>query len=233
MKIIIAIDGYAGCGKSTLARQLARELNYLFLDTGAMYRAVTLYCLQNHIDWTDESALTPAFNKIHIVFETHHVATNPSPSAIEQSTYLNGVNVETEIRSLDVSNKVSEVAAVSSVRKFLVRQQQEIGKQKGIVMDGRDIGTVVFPDAELKIFVTAKMEVRVQRRLNELKSQGIKVSAAEIEKNLKKRDLEETTRADSPLKKADDAIELDNSDMTMEEQLNWALNLAKSRMGIN
>ncbi len=216
MKIIIAIDGYAGCGKSTLAKQLAEELLYLFLDTGAMYRAVTLYLLENDIDWNNEIQLGPVLEKIQIDFQ-YDVADD------KFFTVLNGKNVEEEIRGIAVSNKVSEVAAVSSIRKFLVKQQQEIGKQKGIVMDGRDIGTVVFPNAELKIFVTAKMEVRVQRRLLELQSNGIMVSEDDIRNNLIKRDREETTRTDSPLKKAEDAIELDNSELSMEEQLHWAL----------
>ena len=216
MKIIITIDGYAGCGKSTLAKQLAEELQYLFLDTGAMYRAVTLYLLENDIDWNNEIQLGPVLEKIQIDFQ-YDVADD------KFFTVLNGKNVEEEIRGIAVSNKVSEVAAVSSIRKFLVKQQQEIGKQKGIVMDGRDIGTVVFPNAELKIFVTAKMEVRVQRRLLELQSNGIMVSEDDIRNNLIKRDREETTRSDSPLKKAEDAIELDNSDLSMEEQLHWAL----------
>ena len=216
MKIIIAIDGFAGCGKSTLAKQLAEELQYLFLDTGAMYRAVTLYLLENEVDWKNGNALGEALEKIKIDFQ-FDAADN------KYFTLLNGKNVEEEIRGIEVSNKVSEVAAVSAVRKFLVKQQQEIGKQKGIVMDGRDIGTVVFPNAELKIFVTAKMEVRVQRRLLELQSNGIMVSEDDIRNNLIKRDREETTRSDSPLKKAEDAIELDNSDLSMEEQLHWAL----------
>ena len=216
MKIIIAIDGYAGCGKSTLAKQLAEELHYLFLDTGAMYRAVTLYLLENDVDWKNGNLLNEALGKIKINFQF-------DASENKYFTFLNGKNVEEEIRGIEVSNKVSEVAAVSAVRKFLVKQQQEIGKQKGIVMDGRDIGTVVFPEAELKIFVTAKMEVRVQRRLLELQSNGIMVSEDDIRNNLVKRDHEETTRTDSPLKKAEDAIELDNSELSMEEQLQWAL----------
>lgn len=221
-RITIAIDGFAGCGKSTLARHLADELHYLFLDTGAMYRAVTLFLLENHIDWHDESQLRLSFPKIKIQFG-YRASTN------KYSTYLNGKNVEEEIRSIDVSNKVSEVAAVSSIRKFLVHQQQEIGKNGGIVMDGRDIGTVVFPKAELKIFVTADMEVRVQRRLLELQANGILVSEQDIRNNLLKRDLEETTRADSPLKQAADAILLDNSNMTQEEQLDFVLQLVRRK----
>ena len=223
MKIIIAIDGFAGCGKSTLAKQLAEELQYLFLDTGAMYRAVTLYLLENEVDWKNGNALGEALEKIKIDFQ-FDAADN------KYFTLLNGKNVEEEIRGIEVSNKVSEVAAVSAVRKFLVKQQQEIGKQKGIVMDGRDIGTVVFPNAELKIFVTAKMEVRVQRRLLELQSNGIMVSEDDIRNNLVKRDREETTRTDSPLKKAEDAIELDNSELSMKEQLLWAFALVQIKL---
>ncbi len=221
-RITIAIDGFAGCGKSTLARQLADALHYLFLDTGAMYRAVTLFLLENNIDWQDETQLAEAFKKIKIQFG-YRASTN------KYSTYLNGKNVEEEIRSIRVSNKVSEVAAISSIRKFLVKQQQEIGQDGGIVMDGRDIGTVVFPNAELKIFVTADMEVRVQRRLLELQANGILVSDQDIRNNLLKRDLEETTRADSPLKQADDAILLDNSNMTQEEQLEFVLKLVRKK----
>lgn len=222
MKIIIAIDGYAGCGKSTLAKQLADKLNYLFLDTGAMYRAVTLYLLENQIDWNDEKNLLETLEKIQIEFK-HNKVEN------KYYTVLNGWNVEEQIRNIEVSNKVSEVAAISPIRKFLVKQQQQIGKVKGIVLDGRDIGTVVFPQAEIKLFVTAKMEVRVQRRLMELMANGIIVSEEDIKNNLIKRDREETTRLDSPLKKADDAIELDNSDMTQKQQLDFVLDLVKTR----
>lgn len=217
-KIIIAIDGYAGCGKSTLARQLAQKLGYIFLDTGAMYRAVTLYLLRNKINWHDDAALAKAFSDIHIRITTD---TNG-----RTQTWLNDEPVEDAIRGMEVSNKVSEVAAVSSVRRFLVKQQQMIGEQRGIVMDGRDIGTVVFPDAELKLFVTANMETRVQRRYLELQANGISVQGEDIRRNLEKRDHEETTRADSPLRKADDAIVLDNSDMTPESQLQLAMSLA-------
>lgn len=222
-KIIVAIDGYAGCGKSTLARSLARSLGYTFLDTGAMYRAVTLYLLRNHINWHDETALQVVFPKIVINMQTAEDG--------RTQTWLNDVFVEEEIRGMQVSNAVSEVAAVSSVRRFLVQQQQAIGKGRGVVMDGRDIGTVVFPDAELKIFVTASMSVRVQRRLWELQANGVNVSADDIRANLEKRDREETTRSDSPLRRAEDAVLLDNSNMTQEEQLKWALELVKLRIG--
>ncbi|HNE46536.1 MAG TPA: (d)CMP kinase [Chitinophagales bacterium] len=221
-KIIIAIDGYAGCGKSTLARQLALKLGYTFLDTGAMYRAITLYLLNNHINWHDEQALSNVFSQVKI-----HIATDQNGRT---QTRLNGVLVEEEIRSMAVSNKVSEVAAVSSIRRFLVAQQQQIGSEGGVVMDGRDIGTVVFPHAELKLFITASMEVRVARRLAELQAVGAHVSADDIRRNLEKRDLEETTRSDSPLRQAADAILIDNSDLTPEAQLQLALDFARKRI---
>lgn len=223
-KILIAIDGYAACGKSTLAKQLASHLHYLFLDTGAMYRAVTLYLLDNHINWLNNKLLNDVLDNISITFQRNENG--------KIHCLLNGDDVEEEIRSMRVSNKVSEVAAVSSVRKFLVQQQQIIGKEKGIVMDGRDIGTVVFPHAELKLFVTADMETRVQRRLLELQSNNIQVSEDDIRNNLIKRDHEETTRADSPLIKAADAIVIDNTNLTPEEQFKIALNLAEKIIGV-
>lgn len=223
-KILIAIDGYAACGKSTLAKQLASHLHYLFLDTGAMYRAVTLHLLDNHINWLNNKLLNDVLDNISITFQRNENG--------KIHCLLNGDDVEEEIRSMRVSNKVSEVAAVSSVRKFLVQQQQIIGKEKGIVMDGRDIGTVVFPHAELKLFVTADMETRVQRRLLELQSNNIQVSEDDIRNNLIKRDHEETTRADSPLIKAADAIVIDNTNLTPEEQFNIALNLAEKIIGV-
>lgn len=221
-KILIAIDGYAACGKSTLAKQLAAHLHYLFLDTGAMYRAVTLYLLENNIDWLDASSLDDALNNISIAFQR-----NEDGKII---TFLNGDDVEEAIRSMQVSNKVSEVAAVSAIRKFLVQQQQEIGKEKGIVMDGRDIGTVVFPHAELKLFVTADMDTRVQRRLLELQSNDIPVSEQDIRDNLIKRDKEETTRIDSPLVQAKDAILIDNTNLTPEEQFTFVLKLVEAKL---
>ncbi len=221
-KIIIAIDGYAACGKSTLARQLAGKLNYLFLDTGAMYRAVTLYFLDNNINWKNEDGLNEALSSIHIQFNQNN-NDNLSLNQAKYQTYLNGKDVEEQIRSVRVSEKVSEVAAVTAVRKFLVKQQQEIGSEKAIVLDGRDIGTVVFPFAELKIFVIADMDIRIRRRYAELTEAGIFISPEEIKNNLTKRDYEETTRADSPLMRAKDAIILDNSNMTQEDQLQWAL----------
>ena len=221
-KILIAIDGYAACGKSTLAKQLAAHLHYLFLDTGAMYRAVTLYLLENNINWLDAAALDEALNNISIAFQR-----NEDGKII---TFLNGDDVEDAIRSMQVSNKVSEVAAVSAIRKFLVQQQQEIGKETGIVMDGRDIGTVVFPHAELKLFVTADMDTRVQRRLLELQSNDIPVSEQDIRDNLIKRDKEETTRTDSPLMQAKDAILIDNTNLTPEEQFTFVLKLVEAKL---
>ncbi|MEZ5013674.1 MAG: (d)CMP kinase [Chitinophagales bacterium] len=220
--IVIAIDGYSGCGKSTLAKQLAEKLNYIFLDTGAMYRAVTLYLMDHGIDWNDPLALQDALAHIHISCETEKGG--------RSQVLLNGMHVEDRIRTMEVAGKVSEVAAVSAVRRFLVKQQQQIGEQGGIVMDGRDIGTVVFPDAALKIFVTARMEVRVHRRLKDLHAKGIAADAEDVEANLRKRDLEETSRKDSPLLRADDAILLDNSDLTPEAQLQWAFDLAAGRI---
>lgn len=219
---MIAIDGYSGCGKSTLARQLAHKLNYVFLDTGAMYRAVTLYVLRHGIDWLDEAALTDALTRIQIDMT--------ADADGKTHTFLNQESVEEEIRGMAVSNRVSEVAAVPAVRRFLVEQQQRMGRNKGIVMDGRDIGTVVFPDAELKLFVTADMETRIQRRYLELQANGFSVTGDEIRQNLEKRDFEETTRLDSPLRKAEDAILLDNSHMTPEQQLQFALDLANGRI---
>lgn len=219
---MIAIDGYSGCGKSTLARQLAHKLNYVFLDTGAMYRAVTLYVLRHGINWLDEAALADALTRIQIDMT--------ADADGKTYTFLNQESVEEEIRGMAVSNKVSEVAAVPAVRRFLVEQQQRMGRNKGIVMDGRDIGTVVFPDAELKLFVTADMETRIQRRYLELQANGFSVTGDEIRQNLEKRDFEETTRLDSPLRKAEDAILLDNSQMTPEQQLQFALDLANDRI---
>ncbi len=195
----------------------------MFLDTGAMYRAVTLFLLRHNVDWQDPEALRSALGQINL-----HMTADAEGRT---QTWLNGELVEEAIRGMEVSNKVSEVAAVSAVRKFLVEQQQAIGSGKGIVMDGRDIGTVVFPQAELKLFVTASMDIRVQRRLSELQQKGVAVDADEIRRNLEKRDHEETTRSDSPLRKAEDAVVLDNSHLTPDDQLAFALSLARERMG--
>jgi CMP/dCMP kinase len=218
-KIIIAIDGHSSCGKSTVAKEIARHLNYIFIDTGAMYRAVTLYCLRNNLivnGKVDIPALRENLSKIKVAFRFN-------PQTQHNDIWLNGENVEQEIRLLEVSQNVSPVAAVAEVRHLLVALQQEMGKSKGIVMDGRDIGTVVFPDAELKIFMTAQPDVRAKRRFDELTAKGEKVSFDEIKANIIERDRYDETRDESPLRKADDAIVLDNSFMTRSEQLEWVL----------
>lgn len=219
-KINIAVDGFSSCGKSTIAKGLAKKLGYTYIDSGAMYRAVALFAYRN--GWmtdTDinESELQKHISEIEISFKT-----NPEG---QQETYLNGENVEKEIRSLQIGNGASRVSTIGFVRRELVRQQQEMGKKKGVVMDGRDIGTVVFPDAELKIFLTASPEVRAQRRFDEMKAKGENPIFDEVLANVKERDLRDTTRDESPLRKADDAVELDNSHITIEEQLQWALDL--------
>ncbi|MCG9879008.1 MAG: (d)CMP kinase [Bacteroidia bacterium] len=223
--IIIAIDGYSSCGKSTLAKQLANVLNYKYVDTGAMYRALTLYLLRNQIDIHHPEMVASALPQIHISFGLE-------PNSQEQFTILNGENIENEIRvNSRVASAVSTVSAQPEVRKFLVKQQQEFGKEKGIVMDGRDIGTVVFPHAELKLFITAEPNIRAQRRLDELQEKNQDTSFEEVLANLQKRDLMDTTRADSPLVKAKDAIEIDNSNLSREEQLNKVLALIKGLNG--
>lgn len=220
-KINIAIDGFSSCGKSTMAKGLAKETGYIYIDSGAMYRAVSLYAIRN--GWIteteiDEEALRKHISGIRISFRTNEHG--------QQETYLNGENVEKEIRTLEVANGASRVSTLGFVRRELVRQQQEMGKEKGVVMDGRDIGTVVFPNAELKIFLTASPEVRAQRRFDEMKARDDhSASYEEVFANVKERDLRDTTRAESPLLKADDAIELDNSFITVEEQLQWAIDM--------
>ena len=216
-RIIIAIDGFSSCGKSTMAKALARNIGYLYFDSGAMYRAVALFCMQNGLingEEIDTAALRERLNEIHISFEA-------DPETKNSVTLLNGVNVEHEIRSLEVSRFVSKVAALDFVRSAMVDQQREMGKQKGIVMDGRDIGTTVFPDAEMKVFVTASAEVRAQRRYDELVARGDKPDFNDILENVLQRDHIDQTREVSPLRKADDALLLDNSDLTREEQMNW------------
>lgn len=218
-KIVIALDGHSSSGKSTMAKDLAREIGYIYIDSGAMYRAVTLYGLQHGLiegETIREEALKTELNNIRISFR-------PNAETGRPDTYLNGINVEKEIRSMEVAHRVSAVAALGFVREALVAKQQEIGKEKGIVMDGRDIGTVVFPDAELKIFVTASAEVRAQRRVDELKAKGQEVSYEEVLENVKKRDYLDSTRAISPLRQAPDAVVLDNSHMSIEEQKAWLL----------
>lgn len=204
-----------------MAKDLAKEIGYIYIDSGAMYRAVTLYCLENSLFNSDGSVnseeLEKHINNISVSFCLNEETLKPE-------TFLNGVNVESKIRTMEVSSRVSLVAALGFVREALVKLQQEMGKSKGIVMDGRDIGTVVFPDAELKIFVTASAEIRAKRRYDELMAKGQEVSFDEILKNVEERDRIDQTRAVSPLRKADDAIVLDNSNMTVEEQKAWLIN---------
>lgn len=225
-KIIIAIDGFSSCGKSTLAKQLAKELNYVFVDTGAMYRAITLFFLRNNIDTTNTEQINNALKNISLTFKYN---TQKGSSDM----YLNNENVELQIRDMPVTQNVSLVSTIKEVREFAVAQQQQMGKEKGIVMDGRDIGTTVFPDAELKIFVTANVDVRVDRRYKELIVTNPTITKEAIKENLLERDRIDSSRAVSPLKKADDAIELDNSFITREEQLAIALQWAKEKMKEN
>ena len=218
-KITIAIDGHSSCGKSTMAKDLAREVGYVYVDTGAMYRSVTLYALRNGLftaDGIKEDELRQQMPNIQISIKFHAETGRPD-------TYLNGELVEDKIRTMEVSSHVSPIATLGFVREAMVAQQQQMGKDKGVVMDGRDIGTVVFPDAELKIFVTASAEVRAQRRYDELKQKGMEADYADILKNVQERDYIDSHREVSPLKKADDAIELDNSNMTIAEQKEWLM----------
>jgi cytidylate kinase len=223
-KIIIAIDGYSSCGKSTLAKQLAEKLGYIYVDSGAMYRAVTYYFMQHHVDLKNEEQIKNALDQIEIKFKYN-------PQQKRNETYLNGQMVEDVIRSMEVSNLVSPVSAIPAVRDFLVEQQQQMGKERGLVMDGRDIGTIVFPDAELKLFMKANKGIRAQRRWLELKEKGIELPFEEILKNLESRDFEDTHRAYNPLRKAEDAVELDNSELTHQEQLYLVLKTAKEIIG--
>ena len=222
-KIIITIDGWSSCGKSTLAKQLARELHYVYIDSGAMYRAITLHFLRNHVDWTNPEAVAHALGEIRLEFMTNH-------KNGQTEMWLNGENVEYVIRDLVIAEKVSEVAAIRAVREFAVARQQEMGRRKGIVMDGRDIGTVVFPHAELKIFMTADEAVRVQRRFRELYEKNPNVTLEEVKHNLSMRDYIDSHREVSPLRKAEDAIVLDNSHITMKEQLDIAKEWVHERM---
>ncbi len=215
-KIIIAIDGWSSCGKSTLAKQLAKKLGYLYVDSGAMYRAITLFFLRNHIDWTEASEVKNALKEIVLEF----IFNDQSQSG---EMFLNGENVEYVIRDLVIAEKVSDVAAIKEVREYAVAQQKKMGKKKGIIMDGRDIGTVVFPNAELKIFMTADNAVRVERRFKELFEKNPNISIEDVKLNLELRDYIDSHREISPLKRASDALELDNTRLSIEQQLEIAL----------
>lgn len=219
-KIVIAIDGFSSCGKSTMAKDLAKEIGYIYIDSGAMYRAVAYYCIKNKLFYSgqlNEEKLKRDIGKIHISFKINRITGKPE-------TFLNNENVEDRIRQMDVSEKVSTVSAVAFVRQAMVHQQQEMGKAKGIVMDGRDIGTVVFPDAELKVFVTADPVIRAQRRLDELRFKGDnETTLNQVLENIESRDYQDQNRAESPLRQAEDAVVLDNSHITIEQQMQWLL----------
>jgi CMP/dCMP kinase len=225
-KIIIAVDGYSSCGKSTIARSLAARLGYMYIDSGAMYRAVALYFLRNNVpfkqDNRDMSAIQNALEKIRIEFR--------EAAGGVRDTFLNGERVEDEIRQMFVANHVSKVSTIPEVRRFLVKQQQEMGRNRGVVMDGRDIGTVVFPDAELKLFITADPKIRAQRRLTELLAKGGTATFEEVYKNLTERDHIDSTRADSPLRQAEDAMVIDNSHLGIEQQLDMAMDMVQQRL---
>jgi len=222
-KIIITIDGWSSTGKSTLAKQLAKSLDYVYVDSGAMYRAITLYFLRNHVDWTDQKEVKKALSEINIEFQNN---TKTETSEI----YLNGENVEYVIRDLVIAEKVSEIAAIKKVREFAVAQQQKMGEQRGIIMDGRDIGTVVFPDAELKIFMTADSSVRVERRFKELFEKNPNVTIEEVKANLEMRDYIDSHREVSPLKKAKDSFVLDNTHLSEREQFQRAQEWAQKKI---
>jgi cytidylate kinase len=225
-KIIIAIDGFSSCGKSTLAKAMAKALEYVFVDTGAMYRAIALYFLRNNISFTDNNSILVALDKIELRFKYN-------TESQKSDMYLNGENVEQEIREMRVSQKVSEVASIPAVRDFAVAQQQAMGVDKGIVMDGRDIGTVVFPNAELKLFVTADPAIRLERRYQELLQTNPAISKEEVSANLQQRDLMDSTREHSPLRQAEDALVLDNTNLDRAQQFELAMQWAKERMKSN
>ena len=222
-KIIITVDGWSSCGKSTMARQLAKKLNYIFIDSGAMYRAITLYFLRHNVELSDEHAIDNALNHITLKFIFNQDTGN-------NEIYLNDENIEHLIRDMNVAQKVSEVAALKAVREFAVAQQQQIGANKGIVMDGRDIGTAVFPNAELKIFMTADVAVRVERRFKELSEKNPGITLEQVKANLETRDYIDSNREISPLRKAEDAIVLDNSNLNPQEQFELALNWAHKKI---
>ncbi|UCH14203.1 MAG: (d)CMP kinase [Bacteroidales bacterium] len=215
--IIIAVDGYSSCGKSTFARAIAEELNYLYVDSGAMYRAVALYCLRNNIIINGTFELVRIIRALALI----DIEFKFNEQSLKYETFLNNENVEEDIRSVEVSEVVSLISKIREVREKILILQRRLGERKGIVMDGRDIGTVVFPEAELKIFMTADVDIRAKRRYDELKEKGLEVSLSEIKKNIEERDHQDVNRKESPLAKADDAVELDNSNMTPAEQMVW------------
>ncbi len=219
-KIVVAIDGYSGCGKSSTAKAVAKELGFTYIDSGAMYRATALHFLNNYLTPSNPQDVSKGLKTLEISFQ-------PNPDTQKQETYLNGVNVEDDIRTMRVSERVSEVAALKPVRQELVAQQQRLGKKKGVVMDGRDIGSVVFPDAELKIFMTADLETRASRRQQELLEKGDLVNLEEIKTNLAERDRIDSSRAESPLIKVTDAVEIDTTNLTFDEQVAQIVQLAK------
>lgn len=223
-RINIAIDGLSGCGKSSTAKAVAKELGYTFIDTGAMYRSVTLYFIRNNVDINDSAAVDLALSQIKIEFRYNK-------DLQKAETYLNQQNVGDEIRKVYVAEQVSQVAALKPVRVAMVKQQQEMGRSKGVVMDGRDIGSVVFPNAELKVFMTASTDVRALRRVSELEAKGEKVDFQEIKKNLEDRDRIDSTRVESPLIKVDDAVEIDTSHLQFNDQVEKVLTLATEKIG--
>lgn len=220
--VIITIDGWSSCGKSTLAKQLAKKFNYVYIDSGAMYRAITLYFLRNHIDWTDAGEVNEALKSIHLHFEYND-------KSKQSEIFLNDENVEYVIRDLVIAEKVSDVAAIAAVRTFAVLQQQKMGKKCNTVMDGRDIGTTVFPDAQFKFFMTADIAVRVERRFKELFDKNPNITIEEVKSNLEMRDFIDSNREVSPLRKAEDAVLLDNTNISMSQQLDFALKLIEEK----
>lgn len=225
-KIVITLDGWSSCGKSTLAKQLAKELGYVYIDSGAMYRAITLYFLRHHIDWSDAAKVLTALEDINLQFHQNE-------KTGQTEMYLNEENVEYVIRDLVIAEKVSEVAAIKEVRTFAVAQQQNMGRQKGIVMDGRDIGTTVFPDAAIKFFMTADIAVRVERRFKEMFEKNPNITIEEVKNNLEMRDYIDSNREISPLRKATDALILDNTNISVEQQLKFALHIIKEKVNLN
>jgi cytidylate kinase len=225
-RVIITIDGWSSCGKSTLAKQLAKTLGYVYIDSGAMYRAITLYFLRNHVDWTDEKEVKTALGNVHMHFEYNDKSN-------QSEMFLNDENVEYVIRDLVIAEKVSEVAAIAQVRTFAVAQQQQMGKRRSTIMDGRDIGTTVFPDADVKIFMTADISVRVERRFKELFEKNPNITIDEVKSNLELRDYIDSNREVSPLRRATDAILLDNTHISMSQQLDFALKLVREKVPEN